>query len=89
MLTYGDGVCDVDISKLVAFHQSHGKTATLTAVQQEQQKGIEQVNSAIGNMDSSVQKNAALVEEATAASQSLLSEANELIEVIEYFKLRN
>ena len=56
---------------------------------QEQQKGIEQVNSAISNMDSSVQKNAALVEEATAASQSLLSEANELIEVIGYFKLRN
>lgn len=39
-LTYGDGVCDVDIRKLLAFHQSHGKTATLTAVRQEQQKGI-------------------------------------------------
>ena len=56
---------------------------------QEQQKGIEQVNVAIGEMDSSVQKNAALVEEATAASQSLLNEANELIEAIEYFKLKN
>ena len=32
MLTYGDGVADVDISKLVAFHKAHGKTATLTAV---------------------------------------------------------
>lgn len=40
MMTYGDGVCDVDIQKLVEFHQSHGKTATLTAVMQEQQKGI-------------------------------------------------
>lgn len=40
MLTYGDGVCDVDISKLVEFHKSHGKTATLTAVLMEQQKGI-------------------------------------------------
>ncbi|WP_297203527.1 methyl-accepting chemotaxis protein [uncultured Brachyspira sp.] len=56
---------------------------------QEQQKGIEQVDSAISNMDSSVQKNAALVEEATAASQSLLNEASELIEAIGYFKLRN
>ena len=55
---------------------------------QEQQKGIEQVDAAIGNMDSSVQKNAALVEEATAASQSLLNEANELVQVIEYFKLK-
>ena len=40
MLTYGDGVCDVDIQKLVAFHKSHGKIATLTAVMQEQQKGV-------------------------------------------------
>ncbi len=30
--TYGDGVGDVDITKLVAFHASHGKRATLTAV---------------------------------------------------------
>ena len=40
MMTYGDGVCDVNISKLVKFHQSHGKIATLTAVMLEQQKGI-------------------------------------------------
>ncbi len=40
MMTYGDGVCDVDISKLLEFHMKHGKTATLTAVMQEQQKGI-------------------------------------------------
>jgi glucose-1-phosphate cytidylyltransferase len=32
MLTYGDGVCDVDINRLVAFHRSHGKLATVTAV---------------------------------------------------------
>ncbi len=31
--TYGDGVADVDISALVAFHKSHGKLATVTAVQ--------------------------------------------------------
>lgn len=40
MMTYGDGVCDVDIGKLLEYHQSHGKTATLTAVMQEQQKGV-------------------------------------------------
>ena len=39
-MTYGDGVCDVNIKDLLAFHQSHGKIATLTAVQQEQQKGV-------------------------------------------------
>jgi glucose-1-phosphate cytidylyltransferase len=31
--TYGDGVADVDISKLVAFHRTEGKSATLTAIQ--------------------------------------------------------
>lgn len=32
MLTWGDGVSDVDLHKLLAFHKSHGKIATLTAV---------------------------------------------------------
>jgi glucose-1-phosphate cytidylyltransferase len=31
MLSYGDGVSDVDINKLLEFHKSHGKLATLTA----------------------------------------------------------
>lgn len=33
MLTYGDGVSDIDIHKLLAFHEKHGKTATLTTIQ--------------------------------------------------------
>ncbi len=61
----------------------------INTASQEQQRGIEQVNSAITNMDSSVQKNASLVEEAASSSQSLFDEANKLIKVIEYFKLRN
>jgi glucose-1-phosphate cytidylyltransferase len=32
MLTYGDGVADVDLGKLMEFHRSHGKLATVTAV---------------------------------------------------------
>ena len=32
MMTYGDGVADVDIKRLVAFHKAHGKLATVTAV---------------------------------------------------------
>ena len=39
-MTYGDGVCDVDINKLLEFHKSHGKLATLTAVKQAQEKGV-------------------------------------------------
>ncbi|MBP3297185.1 MAG: NTP transferase domain-containing protein, partial [Lachnospiraceae bacterium] len=40
MLTYGDGVCDVNIADLLSFHKKHGKTATLTSVRMEQQKGV-------------------------------------------------
>lgn len=40
LMTYGDGVCDVEIDKLIEFHKSHGKIATLTAVMQDQSKGV-------------------------------------------------
>lgn len=40
MMTYGDGVCDVDIDKLLEFHLSHGKIATLTSVRLNQEKGV-------------------------------------------------
>lgn len=40
MLTYGDGLCDVDIQKLVAFHKSHGKKATITAINVDQRFGV-------------------------------------------------
>lgn len=33
MLTYGDGVADINLNRLLAFHKSHGRTATITAVQ--------------------------------------------------------
>lgn len=39
-MTYGDGVCDVDMNKLLSFHTSHGKIATLTAVKMAQEKGV-------------------------------------------------
>ena len=40
LMTYADGVCDVNINKLIDFHKSHGKIATLTAVMQDQSKGV-------------------------------------------------
>ena len=40
MLTYGDGVSDVNIDELLAFHKSHGKTATITTVSVGQRFGI-------------------------------------------------
>lgn len=40
MVTYGDGVADVDISALLSFHKRHGKTATITMVNINQMKGV-------------------------------------------------
>lgn len=40
MLTYGDGVCDININELLEFHRSHGKIATITAIQLTQRFGI-------------------------------------------------
>lgn len=39
MLTYGDGVSDIDINALLKFHRSHGRMATVTAVQPEARFG--------------------------------------------------
>lgn len=40
LLTYGDAVCDVNISELVDFHKSHGKLSTITAVPVSQRFGV-------------------------------------------------
>lgn len=39
MLTYGDGVCDVDLNKLLDYHKKHGKIATVTAIALEARFG--------------------------------------------------
>lgn len=44
MLTYGDGVADVDIGKLVEFHKAHGKLVTMTAIQPEGRFGVLDIN---------------------------------------------
>ena len=40
LLTYGDGVADVDLNALLAFHEQHGGIATMTTVSLAQQKGV-------------------------------------------------
>ncbi|MCL2507685.1 MAG: glucose-1-phosphate cytidylyltransferase [Oscillospiraceae bacterium] len=44
MLTYGDGVSDVDIGRLAEFHKGHGKTATITAVNIGQKFGVLEID---------------------------------------------
>jgi methyl-accepting chemotaxis protein len=61
----------------------------ITAASHEQTRGIEQINMAIGQMDQVTQQNAALVEEAAAASQSLQEQAGELAKVVSVFKVND
>ena len=44
MLTYGDAVCDINMNDLLAFHQSHGKVATITAVNVGQRFGVLEID---------------------------------------------
>lgn len=60
----------------------------ISAASVEQSTGIDQVNTAITNMDEVTQQNAALVEEAAAAAESLVEQANSLMETVSGFKLK-
>lgn len=40
MVTYGDGLCDVNIQELLAFHKNHGKIATITSIRPQSRFGI-------------------------------------------------
>ncbi|GJL57186.1 MAG: hypothetical protein NPIRA03_00430 [Nitrospirales bacterium] len=59
----------------------------ISAASQEQAAGIDQVNKAVMQMDQGTQQNAALVEEATSASQSMKQQAAELLNQVAFFKL--
>jgi methyl-accepting chemotaxis protein len=59
----------------------------ITAASQEQTSGIEQINQAITQMDQVTQQNAALVEEASAAAQSLQEQAGTLVASVSIFKI--
>ena len=60
----------------------------ITAASAEQSTGIVQISEAVLQMDQVTQQNAALVEEAAAASQSLEGEAANLLQVVSVFRLR-
>ena len=61
--------------------------AEISAASVEQSSGIEQVNTAITQMDDVTQQNAALVEQAAAAAESLEEQAQQMVEVVTRFKL--
>jgi methyl-accepting chemotaxis protein len=59
----------------------------ISAASQEQSSGIAQVNQAIAQIDDVTQQNAALVEEAAAAAQSMRDQAEMLAEAVSVFRL--
>lgn len=59
----------------------------ISAASQEQSAGIEQVNEAIMKMDDVTQQNTALVEEAAAAAESMMEQADELMNAVSVFQL--
>ncbi|MBY0555580.1 MAG: HAMP domain-containing protein [Burkholderiaceae bacterium] len=59
----------------------------ISVASRRQTQGIEEVNSAITEMDDLTQRNAALVEEAAAAAQSMREQANELLTAVSSFQL--
>ena len=63
--------------------------AEISAASLEQSSGIEQVNTAITQMDDVTQQNAALVEQAAAAAESLEEQASQLVQVVTRFKLED
>ncbi len=59
----------------------------IASAAREQTAGIEQVNTAVSQMDEMTQQNAALVEEATAASQSMVDQANDMGQLVSFFNV--
>jgi len=59
----------------------------IAATSEEQSSGIEQVNRAVVQMDEVTQQNVALVEEAAAASKSIVARVNSLDELISRYNL--
>lgn len=59
----------------------------ISAASQEQSAGIEQVNEAIMKMDDVTQQNTALVEQAAAAAESMMEQADELMNAVSVFQL--
>jgi methyl-accepting chemotaxis protein len=62
--------------------------AEITAASLEQSSGIDQVNNAVGHMDRATQQNAALVEQAAAAAESLMEQSNMLAQSVSKFTVR-
>lgn len=64
-----------------------GMLSNMSTASREQSLGIEEINRVVTEMDNMTQQNAGLVEETTAASDNLLIEADNLLDLVKYFKI--
>jgi methyl-accepting chemotaxis protein len=61
--------------------------AEIAAASREQATGLEQINTAVGQMDEMTQRNGALVEETSASAQALADQGRQLANLVDFFKL--
>jgi methyl-accepting chemotaxis protein len=59
----------------------------IDAASEQQASGIDQINSAVAQMDKNTQQNAAMVEQATAAAESMTEQARSMAELVRFFKV--
>jgi len=76
----------VEIENLV--HRVNDQMAQITTAAREQAVGLGEINVSVNQMDQMTQKNAAMVEETTAASQTLAQESDHLSSLLKKFKFR-
>lgn len=78
------------LKKIVESIKSVGKyVSEIAAASEEQRQGVSQINVAVEELDSMTQQNAGLVEETASASEEMANQAQELLAMMEKFKIRD
>jgi methyl-accepting chemotaxis protein len=86
-LVRSTGEALVEIEGLV--NQVNDQVAQITSAAREQATGLHEINTSVNEMDQMTQKNAAMVEETSAASQTLVSESDHLRSLLRKFSFRS
>lgn len=73
---------------IAAVNQVNRVVAEIAAASDEQRQGIDQVTTAVTDLDTMTQQNAALVEETASASENMNGQAQDLVVLVEKFKIR-
>ena len=80
----GDALMEIE----TLVNRVNEQVASIATAAREQATGLQEVNTAVNSMDQMTQQNAAMVEETTAASQTLANESRELKALLERFRLQ-